>query len=183
MKKILTSLAVIIVLLAIIVELQPADFRVVRSATISAPTSIVFDQVNDLHKWQEWSPWAKRDPAAKNTFEGPPSGVGASLKWAGNSEVGEGTMIITESRTDELVQFKLEFVRPFKDTSTAEFTFKPEANQTVVTWSMFGQKKFIAKGIGLVMNCDKIVGGDFEKGLENLKVKSEEAAKKWESLK
>src|SRR6266478_5063331 len=96
--KILIALAVIVVVFVVIVALQPADFRVTRSATIPAPPAVVFAQVNDLHNWQAWSPWAKLDPAAKNTFEGPSAGTGAIFKWSGNSDVGEGSMTLTESR-------------------------------------------------------------------------------------
>ena len=47
--KILAVLTVIVVVLAIVVALQPADFRVSRSATFAAPPATVFAQVNDLH--------------------------------------------------------------------------------------------------------------------------------------
>jgi uncharacterized protein YndB with AHSA1/START domain len=173
--NILLALAVILVLLAIVVALRPAAFRVVRSATISAPPAVVFAHVNDLHKWQTWSPWAKQDPAAKTIFEGPRAGTGAAMAWAGD-KVGEGRMTITESRASELVRFKLDFLKPFKATNTAEFTFTPEADQTVVTWSMSGKNNFMSKAVSLFMNCDKMIGGDFEKGLTDLKLMSESGA-------
>ena len=104
----------------------------------------------------------------KQTYEGALAGSGAIYTWAGNNEVGEGRMAIIESRPSELIRVKLEFFKPFAATNTAEFTFKPEANQTVVTWSMFGKNNFMSKAIGLFMNCDKMVGGQFEQGLANL---------------
>ncbi len=168
-KKILAVLAVPVVVLLIVVALQPADFRIARSTAMSAPPAAVFAQVNDLHKFQDWSPWAKLDPAAKTAFQGPPAGTGASFGWAGNMQVGEGTMTITESRPGELVRFQLDFKKPMAGTNTAEFTFKPEGDKTVVTWSMSGHNNFMAKAVGLVINCDKMVGGQFEKGLADLK--------------
>src|SRR5215210_64080 len=75
LKKILIVLAAIIAIFLIVVALQPSEFKVERSATISAPPAAVFDQVNDFHKWEAWSPWAKLDPNAKIAFEGPPSGT------------------------------------------------------------------------------------------------------------
>jgi uncharacterized protein YndB with AHSA1/START domain len=171
-KKILIALGVIAVVLAGlagVVAMQPADFRIVRSATIPAPPAEVFAQVNDFHNWEAWSPWKKLDPAAKNSFEGAPSGTGAVFKWVGNSEVGEGSMTITESRPNELIRIRLHFVKPFEDTSTAEFTFKPEGQQTLVTWSMYGRKDFIGKAICMFMDMDKMVGGNFEEGLANIK--------------
>ena len=175
--KILIGLAVVVAVFAGVVALQPSDFRVVRSAAIPAPATAVFSQVNDFRKWEVWSPWAKMDPAAKNTFAGEPSGTGAVFEWAGNSKVGEGRMTLTESRPPDLIRIRLDFVKPFAGTNTTEFTFRPEGNQTVVTWSMSGKNNFMARAFCLFMNMDKMVGGEFEKGLENLKSVTEVAAK------
>jgi uncharacterized protein YndB with AHSA1/START domain len=169
LKKILLTLAVLIIVLVVVVATRPADFRISRSAVIPAPPAAVFAQIDDLHKWNDWSPWAKLDPNAKNSFDGPASGVGAKFSWAGNNEVGEGTMTITESKPSELVVMRLDFKRPFEATSTAEFALKPDGSGTAVTWTMSGRNNFIGKAISLCMDCDKMVGGQFEKGLENLK--------------
>lgn len=77
LKKILIAFAAIIVVFIGIVAMQPADFRYARTATISAPAAVVFAQVNDFHNWEAWSPYVKRDPAMKKTYEGAPSGNGA----------------------------------------------------------------------------------------------------------
>ncbi len=176
-KTILIALVVIVVVFIVVVSMQPSEFRVTRTATISAPAPAVFAQVNDLYKWEEWSPWAKRDPAAKKTYEGPSAGTGAIYRWAGNKEVGEGSLTITESRPSDLIRMKLEFLKPFQATNTAEFTFKPQGNQTVVTWTMTGKNNFIAKAIHLFMDMDKMVGGDFEMGLAQIKSVVESAPK------
>ncbi len=177
LKTILISFAVIVVVLAVIIATRPDEFRVTRSAAISALPAVVFAQVNDLHKWDTWSPWAKLDPTAKETFEGPSAGTGAVLRWAGNNKVGEGSMTITESRPNELIRFELEFLKPFAATNTAEFSFKPEGDKTTVTWSMSGHNNFIAKAIGLFMNCEKMVGDQFEQGLAQMKSVAEAAPK------
>jgi hypothetical protein len=171
-KKFLTALGVLVVLLAafaVVVAMQPSELRVERSATLPAAPAEVFAQVNDFHNWEAWSPWAKLDPACKNSFEGPSSGVGAVFKWSGNSEVGEGSMTITESKPNELVRLNLDFVRPFEGHDKVEFTFKPEGDQTRATWTMVGQKNFVCKGIGLFMSMDKMLGGQFEEGFANMK--------------
>ena len=177
LKKILLAVAVIILLFVIVVAMQPADFRITRSATISAPAEIVFSHVNDFHKWDAWSPWAKLDPAMKQTYEGSPAGAGSIYSWDGNKDVGTGRMTLTESRENELVRIKLEFLKPFAAVNDTEFTFKPEGDQTAVTWTMTGQNNFIAKAFGLVMNMDKMVGGDFEKGLAQMKTLAEAESK------
>ena len=166
---ILITLAVIVIVLLVIVALQPSNFRVARSTTISGPAPAVFAQVNDFHKWEAWNPWGKIDPAMKQAYEGAPAGVGAIYIWVGNKEVGEGRMTITESHPSDLIRIRLEFFKPFAATNTAEFTFKPAGNQTAVTWSMTGEKNFMAKTIHLFMNMDKMIGGQFETGLAAMK--------------
>jgi hypothetical protein len=166
---ILIIVVVAIIGLLIVVALQPADFRISRTGSISAPPSAIFPHVNNLHNWEAWSPWAKLDPNAKNSFEGAPEGVGAKLSWAGNNKVGVGSMMITESNPHNFIAFKLEFLKPMQATNIAEFTFKPDGSQTVVTWSMSGHNNFMGKLVGLIMNCDKMVGGQFQQGLAALK--------------
>ncbi len=168
-KIILIAVAVIILLFLGIVAIQPSDFRITRSINIAAPADVVFVQVNDLRKMDAWSPWLEPDPAVKKTYEGPSSGEGAVFAWAGNNEVGEGRLTITESRPYELVRLRLDFVKPLATTNTAEFTFEPEGDQTIVTWSMFGKRPFLGKAISLFMDMDKMIGGNFEKGLANMK--------------
>jgi len=172
---ILILVAIAIIIFIIAAAMQPSDFRVTRTATISAPASAVFAQVNELQKWDAWSPWAKLDPDARNSFEGQASGVGAIMRWAGNNKVGQGSMTIMESRPDEFIRFKLEFLKPFAATNTAEFTFTSENDLTTVTWCMYGKNNFMGKAMGLIMSCDKTVGGQFEKGLLALKSVVEEA--------
>lgn len=177
LKKILVALGLLLVVFIIVVALQPSDFRIVRSAQVSAPPEAVFPLVNDFHQWQSWSPWAKLDPAAKNSFEGPANGVGSIFRWAGNNEVGEGSMTIAESKPSEVIRMRLDFVKPMPGTSLTEFTFRPEGNTTTVTWAMSGQNNFMARAMCLVMNMDKMVGGQFEKGLASIKVLAEAAPK------
>ena len=177
LKNILITVAIIISVLAVVVALQPAEFRVARSATVSAPAQVVYAQVEDLRKWEAWNPWQKIDPAMKLTFAGPATGPGASYSWVGNNQVGEGRLTIIESRPNDLVRIKLEFMKPFAATNTAQFTFKPEGDKTAVTWSMQGNNNFIAKALHLVMNMDKMVGGQFEKGLADMKLVAEAAPK------
>jgi hypothetical protein len=173
LKKILIGLAVVIVAFVILVAVQPSHFSVTRSATIAAAPTAIFPHINELKKWEAWSPWAKVDPNMKTTYKGPAAGVGAVSAWAGNNDVGEGSMTITESRPNELVRFRLDFIKPFAGTSTSEFTFKPQGNKTVVAWTMSGESSFVCKAVGLFMNCDKMMGDEFEKGLAQLKAIAE----------
>ena len=177
MLPILIALVIIGILLFVIVAGRPDEFKVARSATIAAPPATVFEQVNDFHKWDAWSPWAKLDPACKNTFSGAASGKDAGFAWDGNNKVGAGRMTITDSQSPETIRIHLEFLRPFKATSITEFTFRPQGGQTLVTWSMTCQNNFISKIFGLFTDCDAMVGRDYEKGLAGLDRVSKAATK------
>jgi len=173
---ILITVAALVVVVIIAVALRPTDFRYTRSTTVNAPAAIVFDQVNNLRHWEAWSPWAKLDPTMKETYEGPPAGVGAKHHWVGNKKVGEGRMTITQSKPNELVVILLQFIKPFAATNTTEFVFAPQAGQTLVTWSMFGKNNFMAKAFGMFVNIEKMIGKDFDKGLAAMKQVAESKA-------
>jgi hypothetical protein len=178
-KVVLWALAVVAAIVAVLVvaiAMQPAEFRLARSTTVAAPPAAVFAQVNDFRHWAAWSPWAKLDPNMKSTFEGPPAGAGSIYTWSGNDAVGEGRMTILDSRPSELVKIDLQFIKPFASTALAEFSFRPAAGGTEVTWAMSGQNNFMSKAIQMFCSMDKLLGGEFEKGLAQLKAAAESPA-------
>lgn len=173
LAKVAIALAVAAAGLAAVVAMQPSRFRITRSAAITAPAERLFAQVNDLRRWEAWSPWLEGDPGARTAYEGPPAGPGAVFTWSGNRNVGEGRMTITESRPDEIVRLRLDFMRPMSSTSTAEFTFSPDGNQTLVTWRMSGDKNFLAKAVHMAIDMDKMIGARFDEGLAQMKAIAE----------
>jgi hypothetical protein len=172
-STILIIVAGLVVAFLVAAALQPGELRVTRNISIATPASVPFARINDLRRWQEISPYAKMDPNARYTFGGPSSGPGATLSWIGNNQIGEGRMTIIESHPSERVRMKLEFIKPFASRGVAEFTFRPERDGTNVTWSMIGPRSYLSKLAGLIMNLDKMIGGQFEEGLANLKRVSE----------
>lgn len=178
-KFLLIALAALAVLLggfAGVVAMQPADYRVARNATIAAPVTVVFPFVNDFHNWEGWSPWARLDPDAKIKFDGPAWGPGAKFAWSGNDKVGEGRMTLEESRAGEKVRIRLEFVKPMAGEATSEFMFTDDRGRTAVSWSIHGRNGFVARAFCLFVDMDKMLGGELEKGLAQLKSVSEAAA-------
>jgi len=173
MIPILLALVIIAILFFVILVGRPDEFTVCRTAKITAPPEKIFPYVNELKRWDDWSPWAKLDPNCKITYVGPPAGVDASYSWAGNKKVGEGRLTIIESTPGSLVRFRLEFLKPFQVTNVAELRFASEGGQTLVTWSMTGKNNFFFKVFGLFMDCDQMIGKDFEKGLASLKTLAE----------
>lgn len=169
MLPILLALAVIALILIIVIVGQPNEFVVSRKITIAAAPDRVFPRVNELRNWDAWNPWGNLDPNCKMTFDGPPGGVGASYSWSGNNKIGAGRNTITESSPNERVRFRLEFRKPMVATNTAEFTFQLDGRKTIVTWTMSGKRNFPGKLFGLVLNCDKMCGDQFDKGLAKMK--------------
>jgi hypothetical protein len=171
--KILLVLVVVIVAILLYATTRPDSFRVERTATINAPPEKIFPLINDFHNWKVWSPWDKLDPAMKTTYSGPPSGKGAVYEWVGNSKVGEGRMEIMQSITPSPIIIKLDFLKPMEGHNTAEFTLEPSGSATTVKWAMYGPSPYISKVMTVFVSMDKLIGGDFETGLANLKAAAE----------
>ena len=151
---------------------KPDTFMVRRSASIAAPPEKIFPMIDDLRAQSAWSPFEK-DPNMKRTHSGAPRGKGAVYAWDGNRQVGAGRIAITESVPPTKVVLLLDMVRPFKAHNTVEFTLDRIGAGTNATWAMQGRQPYMAKGMGLFIDCDKMCGGLFEEGLAKLKALAE----------
>lgn len=147
---------------------KPDTFKVSRTALIAARPEQIFPMIDDLHAQSAWSPFEK-DPNMKRTHSGAPRGKGAVYAWDGNRQVGAGRIAITDSVPPSKVTLLLDMDRPFRAHNTVDFTLVRTGSDTSVTWTMQGRQPFMGKLMGLVMNCDKMVGGQFEEGLSKLK--------------
>ena len=180
LKKIALTLFLVITLAVIailaIASTRPATYHVERSISTAAPPPAVFGVLDDLHRFREWSPWEKLDPKMKVTYAGPETGVGSSYAWEGNSEAGSGRMTITETTPPNELILKLEFLKPFESTCALHYKIAPENEGSRVTWSMDGNNNFVGKVMCLFGSMDKMMGGDFERGLASLKQVTETAA-------
>jgi uncharacterized protein YndB with AHSA1/START domain len=175
MSTVLAIIAIIVLAIVIILVLamrKPDTFRLERSTTIKAPPEKIFPLVNDFHHWMKWSPWERLDPELKRTYGGAESGKGATYGWQGK-KAGTGRMDIIEAKPSSKILIKLDFMKPFEAHNTAEFTFTPQGDGTRVDWAMFGPNIFMAKLMSTVINTDKLVGKDFDKGLAALKAAAE----------
>lgn len=168
-------LILVLVLAAIgIAYVLPESTHVDRSVRIDAPPATVFPYVNSFREFNEWSPWATKDPDTRYTFGGPESGIGARMTWeSDNSEVGSGSNLIVESKPPKRVTTRLDFGA--RGSATAYFDIEPAGEDgSRVTWGFdteFGND-LIGRYFGLMMNL--WVGDDYEQGLANLKTLVEE---------
>ncbi len=148
-------------------------YAVERSVTVAAPPSAVYAHIVDFHRWPTWSPWEGLDPAMTRQYSGADSGVGAVYAWSGNRKAGQGRMEITDAVEPSSVHIALDFLKPFKSSSTTTFVLVPDGDGTRVTWTMTGPKTVMTRMMGLFKSMDAMIGPDFEKGLSRLKVVAE----------
>ena len=167
----LTAVVIILILLAallVFAATRPDQFRVERSIAIDAPTAKIYPLIADFHNWRAWSPWENVDADLKRSYSGAASGEGAVYQWAGR-KAGTGRMEIKHASPDWHLFIQLDFIKPFEGHNTTEFTLTPAGNATTVTWAMYGPNKFIGKLMSMFVSMDKYLGGQFERGLRNLK--------------
>jgi hypothetical protein len=168
-KKIVIAVAVIVAAILIYAAIQPDSFRVERSASIKASPEKIFPLINDLHRWEAWSPWERVDPAIKRTYGGAESGVGAVYEWSGNREIGQGRVEIIESLPPSRVVLKIDFITPVEAHNTVEFTIVEQGDSTEVTQAMYGPSPYLSRLIGLCFSMDNMIGQKYEEGLAGMK--------------
>ncbi|MCX4144222.1 SRPBCC family protein [Paraburkholderia madseniana] len=172
LKVILITVVAAVGLLLIYAATRPDNFRIERSVRIEAPPERVYGLIDDLHQFNRWNPFLRKDPAAQGTYSGTPSGKGARYAWQGE-KVGVGQMEIVDTAAPANVTMNLDFIKPFEAHNIADFTLKPEAGATQVTWAMHGPAPFLSKLMQVFVSMDRMVGKDFEDGLGNLKTLAE----------
>ena len=165
-------LAIAIAAVLVLAATKPGTLRVQRATSIKAPAEKIFPLINDFRQWRTWSPYENKDPAMKRTFSGAESGKGAVYAWDGDKNVGSGRMEILDTAPTKIV-IKLDFFKPFEGHNTAEFTMLPQGDGTNLTWTMHGPANFMSKLMGVFIDMDRMVGRDFEDGLQNLRLLAE----------
>ena len=169
LKKIVIVVVVMIATVLAYAATKPDTFHVQRATRMKAPPEKVFPLINDLHSHVSWSPWEKMDPAMKKTLSGASNGKGAVYEWPGNSPVGTGRIEITDSVPSSKVTMRLDMFTPFEAHNVVEFTLDAAGDSTQVTWAMHGPQPYMMRVLSVFMDCDKMVGQNFETGLANMK--------------
>lgn len=167
LKYLLFLILIAIIGFAIYVAVQPNSFEVTRERTISAPSSVLYDNVIDYKNWEAWSSWAEKDPDMKIYLPEQTKGVGGSYSWEDKDGVGSMKTLATTPKTSIEQELQFGEYHPSK----INWTFEPTAdNKTKVIWKMNSDKvPFMFKGFAAVSGgFDKMIGPDFERGLEKL---------------
>jgi uncharacterized protein YndB with AHSA1/START domain len=171
LKKILLGMVGLVVLLALISFVLPSNYRVERSLEIAAPAEKIYPYIADPREWKKWGVWSIRDPNMKMDYSGAPSGTGAKWTWESKTE-GSGSMEFPRAEAPSLVEYSLYFPE-FNSRSSGKLTLAPSGAGTKISWTNEGSlgNNPINRYFGLMM--DKMLGGDFEGGLKNLKALAE----------
>ncbi|MFM0035475.1 SRPBCC family protein [Paraburkholderia strydomiana] len=151
---------------------RPDSFRIERSVRIQAPPERIYALIDDLHRFNLWNPFLRKDPTAQGTYSGRPDGKGARYAWQGE-KLGEGQMEIVDTTAASSVTMKLDIITPFEAHNVAEFALKPQGDATEVTWAMHGPAPYLSKLAQVFVSMDRMVGKDFEDGLSHLKTLAE----------
>ena len=154
---------------------QPDICRLQRSARIKAPPEIIYGLINNLHGFNTWNPFAKKDPKMTGSYEGPVEGAGAVYNFRG-SRSGEGSIEIIGNTPANEVRMRLNMLKPMRAQNLVTFRLTPADGATDVTWAMEGKAPFLAKLFHLLFSVERMVGNDFEAGLANLKSTAEHAS-------
>lgn len=162
-----------IVFVLLLAAAKPNRFRVERSIEIAAPPEKIFPYFEDLRQQRLWSPWDQKDPAMKRTYAGPEKGVGSSYEWDGNREIGAGRQEIVSVTPHSKIEASIDFYRPMRISNRIEYLLRPSGSGTRVSWAIYGPMPFMSRVMSVFMSMDKMIGGEFEKGLVQLKALAE----------
>jgi len=165
--------AVVVAAVLIYATTKPDRFQIARSVAIKAPPEKIFPLIDNPRAFNSWNPFLRKDPATKVTYRGPASGKGAGHEWDGNRNVGRGSVEITDSQPPSRILMKLDMISPMEAHNRVEFSLQPQGDSTQVTWAMSGPSPYISKVMTTVLSMDRMVGGEFEKGLADLKALAE----------
>lgn len=173
LKSIALILAVALAALLLYAATRPDTFAVQRSALIQASPDKLFPLINDLHQFNTWNPYARKDPAMRIDYRGPAGGPGAAFDFSGNKDAGKGSIEVTGGQAPTRVDMRLDMVEPFEGHNQIAFTLTPQGQATQVTWAMHGPSSYLSKVIGIFLDMDHMIGRDFEAGLARLKATAE----------
>ena len=173
LKTIAYSVVALVGAVLLYAATKPDSFHVQRSISIQAAPEKIYTVLADFHQSVAWSPYEKKDPAMKRAFSGPENGKGAVYHFAGNKEVGKGRLTITDTIPPSKVVLALDMDEPFEGHNIVEYTLTSNGGSTDVIWAIHGRQPYIGKVMSLFIDCDKMIGKDFEVGLVNLKALSE----------
>lgn len=165
LKYLFFLLLILVIGLSIYVAIQPSSYSITRTRTIHANPPVVFNYVEDLKNWQDWIYWTAGNTGTKITFGETTKGIGANFRWNNDKIKGklETTALTPHTHIDQ------ELLYGEHEPAHISWIFKPEDNNTKVTWKTEGPLNFISKAYILWKgSLSGRVGPQLERSLEKL---------------
>src|SRR5579862_2577057 len=165
--RVLMALGIILVIAAVGIYFMPNHYQISNSIEINKPVDVVYAQLSDFNKWNNWSPWHEKEPTAKTTFEGTPGAKGHRMSWEGK-QLGEGSLTLSWAKMNTTIHSDLDFIKPFKSQAKDQWDLEAVGDKTKVTWTNSGGLSFpIGRLFGISVN--KMMNAEQQHGLDNLK--------------
>ncbi|MEM9024680.1 MAG: SRPBCC family protein, partial [Bacteroidota bacterium] len=130
-KLILVVLALLFGFYLVFALLGPSSLQMQQSLTMHARAEAIYDEVNDLRKWEAWSPWVKMDTAMVSTYSDPSHGINAWVAWQ-SASLGNGKQVIVANEPYTRIRTQLNF-EGWDGDSYSEWHFEETGDSTVVT--------------------------------------------------
>jgi len=174
LKKILLTLAALLVILVLIGSFLTTHYEVSRSVLIQAPTEKIFSLISDLKQWPAWEPFSSRNKNMQTVLGEKTSGVDAAQSWAGEGD--QGRLTFTECDPKTGITFDLVFTNGGRDSLARSWMhMNPRPDGAVeVVWAIDGEINMPVIGGYAASFSDRMMGPMFEEGLAKLKAKAEE---------
>ncbi|BAO56635.1 SRPBCC family protein [Nonlabens marinus] len=172
-------LLVAVVAGAVYFSLQDGHYKVERSATIDAPPSLVYKQLEDFDQWANWNAYHMQNDVDVQLGE-QTNGVDTSFIFT--DEDGEGKMTITRLDPNKLISLNMVYEHGL-GTSRAQvdYILTQVENGTLVTMKVEGDKDLVDKAISTIMgtDMDAEIGALYEASLTNLNRYLQDEMKKY----
>lgn len=112
-KTILFGIVVLIVIVLVAALFIKREYKVEREISINKSRKEVFDYIKFLKNQNEYSVWARIDPAMKKTFTGVDGTVGFISAWDSKvKDAGKGEQEIKKMKEGERIDYEIRFKDP-----------------------------------------------------------------------
>ena len=167
MKKFVSFIILLLLILGIIGYLLPTEYSISKTTTISSAPAHIHEYVGDLDKWQTWTPWKGEDPSIEITNSEKTTGIGASQSWT--DKRGGGSLRFTSWSPEKGIEYDIYFDGgKYTSKSAIQYDSSSET-RTRVNWYLEGDMSMPIIGGYFALFMKYSIGKMFNDGLTQLK--------------
>ncbi len=161
--RIFGGLAALLILFLTVGLFLPGTWGAEGSVSLGVPPREVFPYLNDLARWDAWTPWGD----VESTFDGQTAGVGSRRSWD-HPNLGSGSITITESDPDRVVRYRV-VIEDGALSVEGTFVLESAEDGSTVTWSEAGDFGWNPIMGYTALTMPKSQSAQLERGLTELK--------------